>query len=55
MHHLLEHIRQDIKGDKAKLRTKQYIKLNTGANEIQQLKPVGLTTAESIKPLPSHQ
>ena len=28
MHHLLEHIIQDIKGDKAKARTHQYIKLN---------------------------
>ena len=33
MHHLLEHINQDIKGDKAKIRTQQYIKLNTVAKE----------------------
>ena len=38
MHHLLEHINQDIKGDKAKIRTQQYIKLNTRAKEIPQAK-----------------
>ena len=27
------------KGDKAKIRTQQQIKLNTGANEIQQVNP----------------
>ena len=53
MHHLLEHINQDIKGDKAKKRTKQLMKLNTGAKEIQQVNPVDLTTAKSIRPLPS--
>ena len=35
MNYLPEHINQDIKGDKAKIRTQQYIKLNTGAKEIQ--------------------
>ena len=39
MHHLLEHINPDKKGDKAKIRTQQYIKLNTGAKEIQQVNP----------------
>ena len=39
MHDLLEHINQDVKGDKAKIKTQQYIKLNTGAKEIQQLSP----------------
>ena len=33
MHHLSEHINQDI----AMIRTQQSIKLNTGAKEIQQL------------------
>ena len=46
-HHLQKHINQDIKGDKAKIRTQQYIKLNTGAKEIQQVIPVGLTTAKA--------
>ena len=39
MYHLLEHINQDIKGDKAKIRTQQYIKPNTRAKEIQQVHP----------------
>ena len=39
MHLLLKHINQDIKGDKAKIRTQQLIKLNTGAKEIQQVNP----------------
>ena len=30
-----------LKGDKAKIRTQQYIKLNTGAKDIQQLNPGG--------------
>ena len=29
------------KGDKAKVRTQQYIKLNTGATEIQRVNPSG--------------
>ena len=41
MHHLLEHINQDIKGDNAKIRTQQYIKLNTEAKEIQLVNPGG--------------
>ena len=41
MHHLLEHTNQVIKGDKAKIMTQQYIKLNTGAKEIQQVNPGG--------------
>ena len=47
MHHLLEHINQDKKGDKAKIRTQQCIKMNTGAKEIKQVNPVGLTTAKA--------
>ena len=38
MTHLLVHIHQDITGDKTKLRTQQYMQLNIGAKEIQQLK-----------------
>ena len=34
MNYLLEHINQDIKGDEAKIRTQQYIKMKTGAKEI---------------------
>ena len=41
MHHLLEHINQHIKIDNAKIRTQQYIKLNTGAKEIQRVNPGG--------------
>ena len=41
MLHLLEHINQDIKGDKAKKRTQQYFKLNTRAKEIQYANPGG--------------
>ena len=37
MHHLLEHISQDIKRDETKIRTQQYIKLNTVAKETQQV------------------
>ena len=55
MHHLLQHINQDIKGDKAKIRTQQYIKLNTGAKEIQQVNPGGPDNSQSIRPLSSHQ
>ena len=55
MHHLLEHINQYIKGDKAKIRTQQYIKLNTGAKEIQKVNPGGPDNSQSIRPLPSHQ
>ena len=51
MHHFLEHINQD----KAKLRTQQLIKLNTGAKEIQQVNPGGPGSSQSIRPLPSHQ
>ena len=40
MHHILEHIDLDIKGDKANIRTQQYIKLNSGAKEIQQVNPL---------------
>ena len=42
MYHLLKHTNQDIyQGDKAKIRTQQQIKLNTGAKEIQQVNPGG--------------
>ena len=43
------------KSDKAKVRTKQYIKMNTGAKEIQQVNPDGPDNSQSIRPLPSHQ
>ena len=55
MHHLLEHINQDIKGDKAKKRAQQLMKLNTGAKEIQQVNAGGPDNSQSIRPLPSHQ
>ena len=53
MLHLLEHINQDIKRDKAKIRTQQYIKLNTRAREIQQVNPRGPDNSRNIRPLPS--
>ena len=37
MHHLPEHINQDIKGGKIKIWTQQQIKQNIGAKEIQQV------------------
>ena len=57
MHHFLEYINQDIKKEnpKAKLRTQQYMKLNTGAKEIQQVNPGGPDNSHCIRPLPSHQ
>ena len=54
MHYLLEHINQYKKGDKEKIRTQHYIKLNTKAKEIQQANPGGLDNSQSIWPLPSH-
>ena len=53
MHHLIEHINK--KGDKAKIRTQQSIKLNTGVNEIQQTNPDGPDNSQIIRPLQSHQ
>ena len=50
MHHLQKHINQDIKKDKAKKRTQQVIKLNTGAKEIQQVNPCGPENSQSISP-----
>ena len=50
MHHLLQYINQDIKGDKAKIRTQQLIKLNTGVKEIQQLHRGGPDNSQSIRP-----
>ena len=41
MHHLLNHIIKVKQGDKAKIRTQQSIKLNTGAKEIQQVNSAG--------------
>ena len=41
MHHLLKHINKDKQWDKAKIRTQQWIKLNSGAKEIQQANPGG--------------
>ena len=48
MDYLIEHINQD-KGDKAKIRTQQYIKLNTGAKKIQHVNPSGPGNNQSIK------
>ena len=57
MHHLIEHMNQDIKRDKAKIRTQQYIKLNTGAKEIQQANFGGADNSQYrilLKFLPVH-
>ena len=50
MNHLQVHVKQDRKGDKTKIRTQQYIQLNTGAKEIKQLKPSGPYNRLTIKP-----
>ena len=55
MHHLLEHVNQDIKGDKAKTMTQQYIKLNTRARKLQQVNPGGPDNSQGIRPLLSDQ
>ena len=56
MHHIIEHINQDKKkGDKARTRTQLYIKLNTGAKEIQQVNPGGPGNSRSIRTLPPLQ
>ena len=41
---------KSINKDKAKIRNQQNIKLNTGAKEIQQVNPGGLTTAKASGP-----
>ena len=38
------------KGDKAKIRNQQYINLNTGAKEIQQVNPGGPDTSQASGP-----
>ena len=48
-------LNQDIKGDTAKIRTHQKIKLTTGGKEIQQVNPSGPDNSQGITPLPSHQ
>ena len=42
------------KGDKAMIRTQEYIKLNTRAKEIQQVNPDGPDNSNSIRPQSSH-
>ena len=54
MNHLLVHINQGIKGDKSRIRTQQYIQLNTGAKEIQQLNPGGPSNRHNIRPQTFH-
>ena len=43
-----KHINQDIKRRLVKLRTQQYIELNNGANEIQQVNPGGPDNSPTI-------
>ena len=50
MNYLLEHINQDIKGDKAKIRTQKFIRLNTRAKEIQQVDLNGPDIAKASGP-----
>ena len=42
---------QVIKGGKAKIRTQPYIKLNTGAKDIQQVNRGGPDNSQCIRPL----
>ena len=53
MNDLQVHINQDIKRDKTKIRTQQYIQLNTGAKEIKQFTAGGPDNRPNIKPKPS--
>ena len=48
MHHLLEHINQDIKGNKAKIRIQKYIKI---VSEYDQVIPQSQTADKN----PSHR
>ena len=49
MNHLLKHINQDTKGDKAKVRTQQYIQLNIGAKEIHQVESGGTDNSQKYQ------
>ena len=49
MYHLLVNTDRDIKRDE-KVRTQQYIQLNTGVKEIQQLNPGGPEHRHNIRP-----
>ena len=55
MHHLLEHINQDIKRRQSKDKDSKVIKFNTGANEIQQLNPRGPDNSQNIRPITKHK
>ena len=55
MHHLLEHINQDIKRRRSKDKDLTENKLNTGAIEIQQVNPDWSDNSQNIRTLPSHQ
>ena len=57
MNYLLEHnINQDIKRIyKAKIRTQQYIKLNTGAKEIQQVNPIWPDNSQTLRYQPCQE
>ena len=55
MHHLLDHIFQDIKRRQSKENDSTVYKLNTGAKEIQQVNCSGPDNSQSIRSLPSHQ
>ena len=50
MHDRLDHINQDIKGDKARIRTQQYMQLYIGAKEIQQVNPSGPDNSQKHQP-----
>ena len=57
MQHLLEYLHQVIKVDKIEIRNRQFIQLNTGAKEIEQLlvNPFGLDHKHKISSQPSYQ
>ena len=50
MHHLLEHINQDIRRKSSKDKDSQEIKLNTEAKEIKQVNPDVPDSSQSIRP-----
>ena len=55
MHHLLEHINQDIKRRLSKDKDSTVNKTEYRSKEIQQVNPGGPDNSQSIRPLPSHQ
>ena len=53
IYNILAHTTLDLKRDKTKIRTQQYIQLNTRAIEIKQLNPGGSDHRHNIRRQPS--